>query len=180
MTKDESSRLSKEALLRLGRQRLAKRRKAREYLRRMRQSWEKQAESASDKGEAADVNILLLIDDEQKQDLLRRLLNEHGFRTLLAEDLRSALTQTSREIPDMLILEVMGGAPASLQVLQKLRELDKLRELPVLVILPPQDAEYEKQLGQAPAVRALLRPFARSQIAAAMQDLLDPGEPDTG
>lgn len=178
--KDESNGSPKEALLRLGRERLAKRRKAREYLRRMKHSREKPAGAAPEKEEPADLNILLLVDDEQKQELLGRLLSEHGFQALQAKDLRSALTQTTQAIPELVILEVTGGALASLEILQRLRALDKLGELPVLVILPPQEAKYEDQFAHAPGVRALLRPFTRSQIAAAMQSLLDPSETEDG
>ena len=169
----DSNQSDKEALLRLGQQRLAKRRKAQEYFRRMKQSRDRASLPAAEKEEQTDLNILLMTDDEQRSELLRRLLSEHGFQVLQADDLRSALTQISQEIPELLIVELVEGAAASLQILRQFHSLDKLKELPILVILSPKDSEHEERFCHTPNVKVILRPFTPTQIAAAMQDLLD-------
>lgn len=168
----------KEALLRLGRQRLEKRRKAKDYLKRMSLARTKAEGIPEEKRPEADLCVLLLMDDEQNRGMLNRLLTERGFRVLEADDLRPALNLMSQQIPEVLILEKMQGAVAGLQTLQTLRTLEKLKDLPVLMILSAQEAEREHLYAQVPHLRTLHRPFMTHQVLDSMHGLLEKSLPD--
>jgi len=169
----ESDKSQKEAILRLGKQRIEKQRKARERFRRMRQSRNKAAAPTPVKDDQPDPSVLLLMNDEQKQGLLSRLLTENGFRTLQADDLRSALALMSQEITEMMIVAPVQGAKTSIEILQKFRSLEKLRALPILVILSPKESALEERFCHTAGVKAIVRPFTHTQIAEALQALLD-------
>jgi len=76
---------------------------------------------------------ILLIEDEESLGLLYQLeLEEEGYDVTLARDAGEVVLQTSRRMPDLLIVDIgLAHGPDGLEVMSRL--LDRQPELPVII-----------------------------------------------
>src|SRR5947208_16653696 len=77
---------------------------------------------------AAQRTVLVVDDEPMLRNLLSRLLRMEGYDVLEAEDGQTALDVVAREMPDLVLLDVMMPARDGLDVLGDLR---KTSDIPV-------------------------------------------------
>ncbi len=70
-------------------------------------------------------HVLVVDDDPTVSDVVRRYLEQDGFRVRLAADGLAALAAVAAETPDLVVLDLMLGGIDGLEVCRRLR-----RELP--------------------------------------------------
>lgn len=78
--------------------------------------------------------ILIVDDDRNLVDGLRRRLWKRGYSAVFCEDAAFAMTTVRRERPDLVILDVGLPAGGGGAVLTRLRSTDEFRTIPVLVL----------------------------------------------
>jgi len=79
---------------------------------------------------------VLVVDDEPDLiKLLKKRLESGGHEVMVAADGKEALEAVQREIPDLILLDILLPQMSGYQVLHKLRELGgKIAEVPVIII----------------------------------------------
>jgi DNA-binding response OmpR family regulator len=78
--------------------------------------------------------IVLIVDDiEDNRVLLERALRSSGYATLHASSGREALSQISRQRPDIVLLDWMMPEFSGLDTLRAIRELHPKSRLPVIM-----------------------------------------------
>ncbi|MBX5482862.1 MAG: response regulator [Myxococcaceae bacterium] len=78
--------------------------------------------------------ILVVDDDEHTRNLLRDLCEQSGYQVLVAHDGNAATLAIHRELPDLVLLDLMMPHKDGFAVLKELREAEATRSLPVIIL----------------------------------------------
>ena len=78
--------------------------------------------------------VLIVEDDTETRNILQRVLEGRGWRTLLARNGREALEVLESHVPDVMLLDLMMPELDGFGVLDALREDERFVELPIIVL----------------------------------------------
>ena len=79
-------------------------------------------------------NILIIDDEEQFRNMLKRLLEEEGHHVLEACDGEEALDVAMKEYPDLIIMDIQLPKLNGLEVTRRLRYTPAFRHTPIVAI----------------------------------------------
>jgi DNA-binding response OmpR family regulator len=123
--------------------------------------------------------ILLVDDDHEILESMRTVLENKGFRILAARDGNAGLMIAEREIPDLLVLDMMMPKKSGFLVLEKLRSRPG-GLIPTIMITGNEGSRhraYAEMLGVRDYIR---KPFAMEKLVRAVEKVLGvrsrPGE----
>ena len=90
------------------------------------------------------IPVILIVDDvEVNARLLKKMVEKMGYQGLTATGVKEAVSQMQKELPQLILLDIMMPEMDGYHVLQELR---KTSNIPVM-ILSAKDADSEKILG---------------------------------
>ncbi len=116
--------------------------------------------------------ILIVDDDYEIIDALRYALEAKGFEVVIARDGNQGLAMAEREVPDLVILDMMMPKRSGFLVLEKLR---RTHAVPIRVIMitaneGSRHKAYAEMLGVDDYIR---KPFAMDRLVESVSRLLD-------
>jgi DNA-binding response OmpR family regulator len=114
--------------------------------------------------------VLVVDDDSTVSDVVRRYLEQDGFRVRLASDGLGALAAVAAETPDLVVLDLMLGGIDGLEVCRRLR-----RELPTLpvVMLTALGEEADRVVGlEVGADDYVTKPFSPRELVLRVKSVL--------
>jgi DNA-binding response OmpR family regulator len=122
---------------------------------------------------------VLVVDDEPNILLsLEFLMQQAGFEVTTAEDAEQAQALISRQVPDLILLDISLPGMSGFDLLEQLRADDATRQLPV-VMLTAHGREVEKEKGMAlGASDYITKPFSTRELVSRVQTLLGNGNGD--
>ncbi|MBI3159919.1 MAG: response regulator [Chloroflexi bacterium] len=117
--------------------------------------------------------VLLVEDDEPTRVMMRSLLTREGWRITEAENGRVALDKVARELPDLVLLDLMMPEMDGFDFLHALRTVQGGSDIPVVVLtakeLTPEDRErlsgYVESIHQKGS-------YAKDQLLGEIRDLI--------
>ena len=115
--------------------------------------------------------ILLVDDDHEIVESMRTILENKGYRILVARDGNSGLMVAEREDPDLLILDMMMPKKSGFLVLEKLRSRPG-GMIPTIMITGNEGSRhraYAEMLGVRDYIR---KPFAMEKLVRAIDKVL--------
>ena len=118
--------------------------------------------------------ILLVDDDGEILESMRTVLENKGYRILVARDGNAGLTVAERENPDLLVLDMMMPKKSGFLVLEKL----KGRQgglIPTIMITGNEGSRhraYAEMLGVRDYIR---KPFAMEKLVRSVERVLEGG-----
>jgi CheY-like chemotaxis protein len=121
--------------------------------------------------------ILVIDDDDQVRQLIRRFLERAGFEVDDAGDPVVGLQMARTEPPDVLITDILMPEKDGLEIIRELHQ--EIPEVEILAISGGAQSGPETYLPPARAlgaVRTLAKPFTQEQLLEAVAGLLN--EPD--
>ena len=119
--------------------------------------------------------ILVVDDDENVTNMLRRALSFEGYAVATARDGADALKKTLEFAPDLVVLDIMMPGVGGVEVARRLRAGDP--QLAILM-LTAKDAAADQVIGlDAGADDYLVKPFALEILTARIRALLRRREP---
>jgi DNA-binding response OmpR family regulator len=115
--------------------------------------------------------ILVVEDDEDIVDVLRRTLRAEGYEVRAAGDGPEALEDLSDFAPDLVILDLGLPGMDGIEVCARIRESENA-DVPVLMLTARADAEDRVTGLDSGADDYLVKPFDRSELLARIRALL--------
>jgi len=113
--------------------------------------------------------VLVIEDDEDIADVLRRSLRQEGHEVRTAGDGEEALTMAAEFVPDLVILDL--GLPR-LDGVEVCRRLRADGDVPILILTARSDTGDRVEGLDAGADDYLVKPFERTELLARMRSLL--------
>lgn len=120
---------------------------------------------------------LLVVEDESDiAELLRRVFSKEGFQVGVANDGPAALEALRRELPDLVVLDWMLPGLSGIDVLKEMRARSETRMIPV-ILLTARHEEIDRVLGlELGADDFVTKPFSSRELVLRIRGLLKRGE----
>lgn len=116
------------------------------------------------------LNILIVEDDEQINDALKIYLSKEGYNIIQAYDGKEALDKHTKELVDLILLDVSLPEIDGMEVLKQVRAVS---DVPV-IMLTVFSKEYNKLQGfNLGADDYITKPFSLKEVVARIQAVLN-------
>lgn len=117
---------------------------------------------------------ILIVDDEPEiVELLEMRLRKVGYEILTAADGMEGLEKARKEIPDLIILDVMMPKMDGLQVCRFLKFDEKYKKIPIMM-LTSRGQDSDKRLGQQVSADSYLpKPYEVDVLLKEVKRLLN-------
>jgi two-component system, OmpR family, response regulator MprA len=119
--------------------------------------------------ETATGRVLVVEDDADIADVLRRTLRQEGHEVRTAGDGEEALASAAEFMPDVVILDLGLPKLDGVEVLRRLRSND---DVPVLILTARSDLDDRVEGLDTGADDYLVKPFERQELLARMRALM--------
>ena len=123
----------------------------------------------SEQKEATRGRILILDDDPNTLEILRRWLAREGYATVSSDNGRAALEVLGKGPVDVIVLDVMMPGMDGLQVCEKLRENPNWRSIPVVLLTAKDDIETRSRGMVLGVSEYLTKPVNKLELFARLQ-----------
>ncbi len=115
------------------------------------------------------VRVLIVDDDANTLEILRRWLVNEGYTTECAEDGEQCLAALEKSSYDIVLLDVMMPGLDGLQVCEKMRESESLRSIPVVLLTAKDDMETRTRGMDLGVSEYLTKPINKQELFARLQ-----------
>src|SRR5215471_12763975 len=116
--------------------------------------------------------ILVVDDDPITQRVLQHYLTRTGHQILTATNGREAIEVAQRDLPELIILDVMMPEMGGLTALRKLKEIEATKSIPVIIVTVQAAPLTQLEAEASGAALFITKPFSPSQLLAAIKRLL--------
>ena len=116
--------------------------------------------------------ILIIDDEEDLIELVRYNLEKEGFRVQGMPDGESGIAAASRELPDIVLVDLMLPGIDGLEVCRRLRAETRTAQIPI-IMLTAKSAEADRIVGlELGADDYVTKPFSPRELAARIKAVL--------
>lgn len=113
--------------------------------------------------------ILIVDDDANTLEILRRWLNREGYQTVSADNGTACLAALEKEPIDVIVLDVMMPGMDGLQVCERLREHAEWRNIPVMLLTAKDDIETRSRGMVLGVSEYLTKPVNKLELFARLR-----------
>jgi signal transduction histidine kinase/DNA-binding response OmpR family regulator len=137
------------------------------------------------KTEKAERPVLVVEDEADARELIRRALEAEGWRVVEAQDGQEALRCVSQRRPALILLDLMMPRMNGFEFVTELRKTESWRSIPIVVITARQVTETDRERLEG-AVHKILRKISStrevllSEVGALMNRHVKRGPPGNG
>jgi CheY-like chemotaxis protein len=121
--------------------------------------------------------ILLVEDFDDTRLMMKLWLFKQGYRVIEAETGAEAIAAAQRELPDLIIMDMMMPGMNGLDATQRIREYQALRQTPIVAVSAYGADEYRSLAIEAGCDEYISTPFEPSELADLIQSLIPEKEP---
>lgn len=123
----------------------------------------------------ANKRILVVDDESQLVDMIKIRLEANGYDVITAYDGQAALDKARKEIPDLIILDLMMPKLDGYTVCRMLKFDAKYKKIPV-IMLTARAQDKDKELGKEVGAEAYVtKPFEPADLLSKIKELLGKG-----
>lgn len=115
--------------------------------------------------------VLLIEDESNIAEAIRFLLTREGWQVDVHENGADAVERILGESPDLVILDLMLPGKSGLEIIKELRQHEVCNDLPVLMLTARGQIKDREMAERAGVTRFMTKPFANSEVLAAVRDL---------
>ena len=119
---------------------------------------------------------ILIVDDSPSQLMgIRRIVEKLGHEALTAEDGAAGVEVAKREIPDLILMDVVMPNLNGFQATRSITREPTTRHIPI-VLVTTKDQDTDRVWGMRQGARAYItKPFSESELADMIQQMLGGG-----
>lgn len=122
--------------------------------------------------------LALVVDDEKSvRDTVRAFLETDGYRVNTASDGREAISCARRDMPDVVLLDLVMPRMSGVDALKELHAMDP--DVPVIIVTGHPDSELMRQALRHPPVILLPKPVEKSTLIRTVKRVLNGTKPVT-
>jgi DNA-binding response OmpR family regulator len=123
--------------------------------------------------------ILVVEDEKQIADMISFKLSNAGHKVVRAPDGEQAMIVATRELPDLILLDVMMPGLGGVEVLRRLKNDPVLRTVPVIMV-SAKGHERDVLSGlRGGAIDYIVKPFSLKELSARVELALRKEPPAT-
>lgn len=117
--------------------------------------------------------ILIVDDSPTELHILTQILDKAGFDTVTAEDGEEGIETAKRELPDLILMDVVMPGLNGFQATRKLSRDATTKEIPVVIVTTKdQDTDREWGMRQG-ASDYMVKPVKADQLLTKVRSLLE-------
>ena len=116
--------------------------------------------------------VLVVEDDEPIADLLKRQLEADGFKVTVAFCAATALSAVGRELPDLVLLDLILPDVNGYKLCWTLRHLYPLTPLPIVILTGVEQSTEDLQREAAGADAYLRKPYDAAELIRILRALM--------
>ncbi|HZH44563.1 MAG TPA: response regulator [Lysobacter sp.] len=116
---------------------------------------------------------ILIVDDSPSQLMgIRRIVEKLGHEALTAEDGASGVEVAKRELPDLILMDVVMPNLNGFQATRSLSREESTRHIPVILVTT-KDQDTDRVWGMRQGARAYItKPFSEAELAGVIGQML--------
>jgi CheY-like chemotaxis protein len=118
-------------------------------------------------------NTILVVDDDQ---LMHRLFQHHferaGYQMISAMTGREAIDMAARELPQLIVMDIMMPDMDGLAALRELKKCDATKSIPVIMITANASHLSRQEAANCGAAVFLTKPFSPTQLVIEVRKIL--------
>ncbi len=121
---------------------------------------------------------ILIVDDSPSQLMgIRRIVEKLGHDVLTAEDGAAGVEAAKREIPDLILMDVVMPNLNGFQATRSISREATTKHIPVILVTT-KDQDTDRVWGMRQGAKAYItKPFSESELAELIGQYLGGGEP---
>ena len=121
---------------------------------------------------------ILIVDDSPSQLMgIRRIVEKLGHEALTAEDGAAGVEAAKRELPDLILMDVVMPNLNGFQATRTLSREATTKHIPVILVTT-KDQETDRMWGMRQGARAYLtKPFSEEELSEVIASNLGGGDP---
>ena len=116
--------------------------------------------------------ILLVEDFDDTRLMMKLWLLKQGYRVVEAETGEEAIAAAQRELPDLIIMDMMMPGMNGLDATRRIREYQALRQTPIVAVSAYGADEYRSLAIDAGCDEYIATPFEPSELADLIKNLI--------
>lgn len=108
--------------------------------------------------------ILIVEDDLDTNELVSMILTDAGYRPICAFDGEEGLEMARKELPDVIVLDLMLPKLDGLEVCRQLMDNESTRSIPVIILTAKRELSTKLSSFVAGAKRFITKPFDAPEL----------------
>lgn len=118
-------------------------------------------------------SVLVVDDNPANRAVCRRCLERDGYEVREAPDGRAALAEVARELPHVILMDVMMPDMDGLACVRRLRSNSKARDIPIIMVSARTDAPDIRAALEAGADEYLTKPIRPAELALRVRSMME-------
>jgi DNA-binding NarL/FixJ family response regulator len=116
------------------------------------------------------MKTVMAVDDiPANVDVLLGLLHESGYRVLVADSGSRGIEQLKRELPDLILLDLMMPGMDGIETCRKIKAEDAWKHIPILMMTAADEISSKLAAFEAGAVDFLTKPIQPTEVLARLK-----------
>ena len=128
--------------------------------------------TVQDYGKSGARTILLVEDFDDTRLMMRMWLAKNGYRVIEAETGEEAISAAQRELPDLILMDMMMPGLNGLDATRRIREYQALRRTPIVAVSAYGADEYRAIALEAGCDDYVSTPFEPRELADLIKSLI--------
>lgn len=116
--------------------------------------------------------ILIIEDDEEFREVLAELLTLHGFAVTTADCGTKGLDCVNRQMPDLIICDIIMPEMDGYEVLHRLRENERTRNIPFIFSTVKSEHSDRQEAERNQVSNYLIKPYDEAELLDCIKSCL--------
>ncbi len=116
--------------------------------------------------------IIIVEDDPDTAKLLHKRLTDAGYEVYTAPDAYQGIDAVKKQMPDLIILDLMLPAGGGLAVLSRIKLFPTTKFIPIVVLTGMKDENYKKEVLSKGVDAYLQKPYEITELLSTIKNIL--------